>query len=205
MLAPHRMMPYAAGLAAVLALGSCSGEDSAPPSQALTPTVVATSVAPTPTPSSVAPTTSTQPSSEDPVVAKIPEAARPETREGAAAFARFYLEQLDLASRQGDPAPLEGLALDSCVMCRDFSQSVTRLKQEGRHHKGTTVEVVKAEPLQYTDSERTVLVDVNLHAVPIVDASGSSTGKTEADSGSFLATMKFQEHWFLERLQVVAR
>ncbi|MGN6751147.1 MAG: DUF6318 family protein, partial [Intrasporangium sp.] len=137
------------------------------------------------------------------MLAKIPKKARAETKEAAVAFAAYYLKQLDVASRQGDPSALTGLTLDTCKMCENFFASVSSLKEKGQHHEGTTLKVRRSDSLRFTANERTVLLDVQLFSVPIVNDSGVVVGKTEADSGSFVATLKFDRRWFIERLQVV--
>lgn len=201
MVETRRLMPYAAVLAVALALAACSSGGPAPAQPATRPSDTTT---PKPTTTASRPTTMPT-TSEDSPLARIPTAARAETRAGAAAFAAYYVEQLDLASRKGDPAPLEGLALGSCKMCMSFRDSVKALKAQGLHHDGTTIKVLNSDPLRFTEQERTVLLGVRLFAVPMVDRDGTVIDLTEADSGSFVATMRFQERWFVQRLQVVAR
>src|SRR6476661_3766767 len=87
---PHRhrtLLPYAAALVAVATLGACTGGDPGP-SRTASPASITTSSTPTttttaPAPSPTAPT--------DPVIAKIPAAARGNNAAGAEAFARFYI------------------------------------------------------------------------------------------------------------------
>ncbi|HEX6055946.1 MAG TPA: hypothetical protein VFY98_09055, partial [Intrasporangium sp.] len=56
------------------------------------------------TPTTRATTTSVE---VDPVVARIPKAARPNTQAGAEAFAKFYYEQVAKAWMKPDPALLD--------------------------------------------------------------------------------------------------
>ncbi len=101
-------MPYAAGLATALLLSGCGG--SVPPTGPATAPLVAesdsTGVASGGTPTTRATTTSVE---VDPVVARIPKAARPNTQAGAEAFAKFYYEQVAKAWMQADPSLLDGL------------------------------------------------------------------------------------------------
>ncbi|WP_157557525.1 DUF6318 family protein [Intrasporangium oryzae] len=138
----------------------------------------------------------------DPVLARIPAAARAETMEGAAAYAAFYLRQLNEASKAGDPTLLDGLAMASCPMCATFYNSVSSLQAERQHHVGDALKVTDFEPLSFVDGKRTALVRVKLYAVPIVDAAGRQVDTTEADSGAFVATLAYEGRWYISRLQV---
>ena len=194
-LSRRRITPYAAGLIAALALAACSGGGPAPSATPASPTSTAV-------PSAPAPTTSKPIATIDPVLARIPAAARPETMEGAAEFAAFYLRQLNEASKAGDPAGLEGLAKPSCTMCKTFYDSVSALRAEGHRHAGDTLKVTSYETLSFVDERRTALVKVELFAVPIVDSTGRTADTTEADSGAFVATLAFEGRWYISRLQV---
>ncbi|WP_330472945.1 DUF6318 family protein [Terrabacter sp. C0L_2] len=200
---PHRpVLAYAAASVALATLGACTGGDpgpadtTAPPASssastsAAQPTTTTTSAAPSPT------------SSVDPVIAKIPAAARPQTQAGAEAFSRFYMEQVNRSFVQGDPAPLNGLASGSCSVCGELSNSAKELRDKGRHHQGLSIEVTSASANRYDKEVRSVLVSIEQHRVPIVDMNGVTVDHTSADKGAFLATLKFDGRWQIARLQV---
>lgn len=193
------VMPYAAGLAAVLAFSACTGADPGPPSET---SAVSTGATATGTSATATSATANPSTAIDPVLAKIPAAARLETQAGAEAFVAYYFAQLEEGSKTGDPEPLRGLASDDCMTCRAFESSLAALKAAGRHHDGTTVNVPSVDSLQFTDGERTVLVRLTLNSVPIVDSNGQKQGQTEADEGAFVATLDFDDHWLISRLQV---
>src|SRR6478735_5923908 len=93
---PHRhrtLLPYAAALVALATLGACSGGDPGP-TRTTPPAITTTSSAPTTTTTAPAPSPTT---SVDPVLAKIPAAARGNNAAGAEAFARFYIVQINAA------------------------------------------------------------------------------------------------------------
>ena len=90
-----RSMTYAAGLVAAVALAGC-GTGGATPGG---PTPVGTSAAGSSTAESPTPTSS---ASLDPVLARIPVAARPEPPEGAAAFVKYYINEVNAAFKSGD-------------------------------------------------------------------------------------------------------
>lgn len=197
----RRFTPYAVGLLALAALGACSssgaaetpGTSSAPPTAAST----TTSAKPPTTTSTPSPT-----SSEDPVNAKIPKAARAHTQEGAEAFARFYMEQVNKGFTEADPSSLEGLGAPSCETCSSFFESTKDLKARGHHHKGLSISVDGALANSYTPKKAIVQLFVTQHSVPVVDRRGKEVDHTKAGEGIFLATLSFGNRWVIERIQV---
>lgn len=191
-----RTTAYAAGLAAVVALAGCSdgGVQAGEPSTQM-PAKTSTAVVP----STTSPTTTTP---VDPVLARIPAAARPETMEGAAAFSQFYMEQLNEAFMAGNTRPIEGLTRTSCSRCETFRQAIAGLQQKGERHAGESLKVTRRETLAFTKDHRAALVEVELFAVPVVNVSGKRVDMTEADTGAFVATLVFDQHWEVARLQV---
>lgn len=139
MVATRSMFPYAAVLAAALTLASCSGRDPATAETVPAPPV-ATSSSSVPSPTSSAPPRSAAPTeAEDPVLTKIPKEARPETPEGAEAFAAHFLTALSGAAQKADPTPLIGLTRDWCETCRAMITSIYALQKGGHHHAGETL------------------------------------------------------------------
>ncbi len=70
------------------------------------------------------PTTTAKPTpTVDPVIAKIPAAARPETIEGAAAFAKFYFEQVNEAFRDSQTRRLAGAMPVPPARCARFAST----------------------------------------------------------------------------------
>ena len=95
----RRALPYAVSLAALCVAAGCTSGSPAPTASTALPTTTTSSSAAT----TSATTTATPSPSVDPVVAKIPAAARPETIGGAAAFAKFYFDTLNTAFRERGP------------------------------------------------------------------------------------------------------
>lgn len=199
-------MPYAAGLAAAVALAGCTASTPAPPaSSSPQPTSATSSTSTTAAPTTSArpsTTTSTPPPSVDPVLAKIPKAARPETINGAEAFVRFYMEQVNAAFTKGTPAPLTGLDGPACKICAAFIDAAEQLRTDKQRHKGVSIEVTAASSNKFSDTTRTVLVWVTQRSVPILDQRGATVDQTKAGKGVFLATLKFDRRWVMSRLQV---
>jgi hypothetical protein len=196
-LARRRPSPYAAALVAVVALAGCAAD---PPAHPVGTKAGTRATAGTVTPSAATPTTSPA-ASTDPVIAKIPAAARPETMEGAAAFAKYYFGQLNQAFRAGDPRILNQLALPSCATCSAFSEAVNSLEGKGRTYGGDLVIVRYATALEFTPQSRRVLVDLSQQAVPILDRSGKKIDQTPTGKAAFVATLTYRERWVIRRLQ----
>ena len=195
-------LPYAAMLVALSALGACTssgaaGETAKSSSAASSGTT--TTAAPSTTTTSAAPSPTT---SVDPVIAKIPAAARPETREGSVAFAQYFLRQVNVAFTQAKPEALNGLFSESCVACNEFQSGATELKRGGLRHKGVSLTTTGANSNEYTPKVRSVALLLTQNSVPVVNAAGKTVRRTKAGSGTLLATLSFKDHWVVTKLQV---
>ncbi|WP_385908098.1 DUF6318 family protein [Terrabacter sp. GCM10028922] len=194
------LLPYAAALAALLTVTACTGGDPGP--TATTPPVSTTSTSTTasaPQSTTASPTTSV-----DPVLAKIPAAARENDEDGGAAYVRYYFKQLNVAFRSADSSAIEHLASPDCVTCVAFSDGVRQLKEKGRRYGADLVTVSNVSPLNFTDGNRQVLLDIDQQAVPILNASGARVDVTPTGRASFLASLTFRDdHWTISRLQKV--
>jgi hypothetical protein len=190
---PHRrLLPYAAAGLAVALLGACTSGDPSP----------TTTTPPSSTTTSAAPSTTTTPAPSptktvDPVLAKIPAAARPETQAGAAAFSRFYFEQLNRSFQRASPEILDGLFQPSCRICVDLQKSARDLKAASQHHDGDTLKVTFASATVFNDQDRQVLVKLDQSSVNVVTKSGKRVDKTKAGSGAFVAVLRFTDHWVI--------
>lgn len=197
---PHRhrtLLPYAAALVALATLGACTGGDRGP-SRTTPPASTTTSAAPTTT------TTTSPPSpspSVDPVIAKIPPTARPETLDGASAYAQFYFSQLNLAFRNGDPSALLGLSSRDCKTCEALRNGVTDVAKAGHHYGDDLTKVNYASATEFSSTARRVLVDLNQRAVPVLNESGRKVDETRSAKLAFVATLQFDKRWIITRLQ----
>lgn len=193
---------YAAALVALSALAACSGGDPVPSARtvpAASSTAITTSMSATTTQATATPTV-------DPVIAKIPAAARPETESGAQSFARHFFDSLNHSAVRAEPQILDGLFSSDCKTCVAMHDSITELKREGRHHAGPTVKIVSVSTSSFVDEKRVVLVQVDQRAVDVLDGKGKKVDRTLADRGTFAVTLGFSTgHWVVSRLQTVAR
>jgi hypothetical protein len=119
----------AAVLCAVVALAGCSSD---PEPQPLPP--IATS-------------------SPSPIALPLPSEAAAETPEGAAAFARYYLNVLGQAFAAADPTQLDSLSAPGCEGCDALISSVRGLRDEGGRRVGGeyVVKSVAAPPVENGD------------------------------------------------------
>ncbi|MFC3807897.1 DUF6318 family protein [Terrabacter sp. MAHUQ-38] len=194
----HRtLLPYAAALAALLTVTACSGGDPGP--TATTPPVSPTSMSTT-TSAPPAITSATTTSSLDPVIAKIPTAARPDTEAGAAEFAKYYFGQINNGFQTGDPRAVEGLSVASCVTCQAFASAIKALKVKGQRYGADLAQVEYSSTLDFTPNVR-VLIDLSQQQVPILDTKGKRVGLTPTGKASFVVSLKFSAHWTVTRIQ----
>jgi hypothetical protein len=122
----------AALLVVALVVGGCSsGAQGAPePDGGTQPSV--TSSAPSATPSSTA-----QATMDDVALSRIPKAARAHTPQGAEAFARFYLEQVNKAWMAPDPELIRPYALESCKTCANYLKTAEWLLERTLRYNGS--------------------------------------------------------------------
>jgi hypothetical protein len=108
----RRSLVGAAGvLAALLVLAGCGGDPKADPS-----------------PSPSTPSVSTTPSPTAPV---MPAAASENTKAGAIAFVRYYIELINHAQATGDVAALESVESAGCESCAKVRTSIAKIYASG--------------------------------------------------------------------------
>jgi hypothetical protein len=200
MVAMPKMVPYAAGLAAVLALGACSGGDPATAQTVSAPSVTSTSPGPSPT-SSAPSASTTRTEAEDPVLAKIPKEARAKTQKGAEAFVRFYFAQLNGAFREADPRAVEGLATEACKICSSMFEGVKEVRSKERHYGSDLITVESAAIMDFRPHSSQVLVHVKQNLVDVLDAKGRVVETISAGSGKYVFTLEYPEGWRVARVQ----
>jgi hypothetical protein len=73
---------------------------------------------------------------DDAARARIPKAARAHTPQGAEAFARFYLEQVNKAWMVPDPELIRPYAQPGCKTCSNFTKTAEWLRREQLRYSG---------------------------------------------------------------------
>ena len=160
--------PYAACLLAAsltvggVVLAGCSG-DGDPPA---TGTSSSTS-------SSSTTTTTSSPSTPSTPTVKIPAAAQKHTPEGAEAFVRFYIDQLNEAWTQPDSKRLPPLSDPDCIACKSLQETAVSLTQKKQKYASNPVTVTKTVPLDTSPKGiQLVRLFMDQHKVDVVDSSG---------------------------------
>ncbi|WAP51419.1 DUF6318 family protein [Arthrobacter sp. ATA002] len=127
----------AAGLAAVLVLGGCSGSGNEPDAEAaegsssssssVGPSRSASaapteSVSPTaaPTPSAAYKPATAQGPAENVPLPVMPELAKQESKEGLEAFAEYWYALANYGYETGDPAPVRAVSAETCFSCISY-------------------------------------------------------------------------------------
>ena len=199
----HRtFLPCAAALLALGTLGACTSSGAAGSPGASSP--AATSAGSTSKAPSSTATTSAAPSpttSIDPVIAKIPAAARAETMEGAAAYTQFYFAELNRAFKTGDTSLLTSLYSKECKTCSALSNGVADVRTAGHHYGADLTKVNYATATEFTPTIRRVLVDMNQMSVPVLDKANRKVDVTRSAKLEFVATLEFDKRWNITRLQ----
>lgn len=154
----------AVGVLAALALTGCNGGGPGPSSS---PTPGGTYSAS----SSATPSASTSPSPTSHV--PVPEDAKPNTPEGATAFARWYLEQASQAAVDWDTGVIDTYANSTCTVCVRLSQDLQQWKSEGLRNPSRRFQFT-ASQVGPGEQSSTYTVDIlgQDNASQIIDNSG---------------------------------
>lgn len=110
----------------------------------------------------------------------VPAAARTRDSFGAAAFARFYYEQVDRAFAGADSTLLQGLSNQQCGTCKAFEQSARKLAADGERIKGTSVRVIFSEAPEEQGGQIGVSLTLDAPARVVTNASGQVTQRLAA-------------------------
>lgn len=107
-------------LALSVVLAGCGGDPEASPDPTATTSAVSTTPSTPPTPSAPA----------------LPDAAMANTKAGAIAFVRYYVEVINHAQITGELTSLRSLAADGCRPCARIRKELTRIYDAGGHIEG---------------------------------------------------------------------
>jgi hypothetical protein len=105
------------GAALMLLLAGCGGDPKSDPPPSTSPTP---SVSATPSPPA------------------LPEAAKANTKAGAIAFVRHYVDLINYLQATGDEAPLQAESADDCRSCNAVIKAANSIYEGGGHVEGGT-------------------------------------------------------------------
>lgn len=135
----------------VAMLAACSSEGDASPTLPPAP-----SASPTPAPA-----------------LPVPPEATPETPQGAAAFARYYLDLLNRAFAAGDATAVRAVTTDECEGCQNLISAIERGDDPGEIATGGEYQVVFAEAPPVENGDVVVELRYALTEVEVRKADGS--------------------------------
>jgi hypothetical protein len=190
-------------LSVALSVSACASNPppaAAPSSGTAAPVASRTPASPTIT--SAPPTTTTAP--VDPVLARIPKAARANTQEGAEAFTKFFMEQVSVGYFKADPTVLDDLYARACKTCVSFRDSMAAMRADGHHHESRSLIVGEARAYRFVeeDPKKIIGVPIKQKSVSIVDRRGTRVDTLDADELSFVLTLNWEGHWVVHLAQV---
>lgn len=76
------------------------------------------------------------------------------------------------------------------------------LRQKGHHHQGLSISVDGSPANSYSSKSAVIQIFVTQHSVPVVDGTGKKVDQTKQGQGILIATLSFDKHWTVERIQV---
>lgn len=111
-------------------------------------------------PSTLAPVTASP--SPSPVALEVPEGAKAATPQGAAAFVRFYYEQLGEAMASLDSGAIKRLSSPTCQECSAIAAALDAERAAGHRYRGGAVTIRSAEAVadSATKTSVTLVYDV---------------------------------------------
>jgi hypothetical protein len=110
----------------------------------------------------------------------LPEAAREETKEGAAAFGKYYFIQFGEATRTGDTSTIEMLDSADCLVCRDGVENINEDTQKGWTRSKNPYSVTDVQATKRPDEGFKVSMQVKVAAHKRLDSKGQSNGNIKA-------------------------
>lgn len=164
-------LPYAAGLALAVTLTGCAAESAAP--EPTTP--VSTASAPS---SSVATSVTAAPAASPTSAAPdfpegLPAAAKKHTKDGAVAFVKYFIDQLNRAWRSPDPRRIKQLCAETSKSCQSFIETAEHLRRQGHRYDSDPVRVDHAAAFGEAEGLMRVELFGGQTGARVVDGAGS--------------------------------
>ncbi len=158
---------------------------------------------PKPLPSPSASSSSASPSATPPT---MPAQARGTSAKSAEAFARFYVDLVNHASRTGDTSSLDQFGDDSCQSCQAISRNVAKIYDSGGRieSRGWSLRSVSAVPGQPL---RRPILDLGVVQSPEQVQETSDGPRKSFEGGRQPMTMYLErthEGWMVRRLDLVS-
>ena len=185
-------------LAASILLSACGGGAKPDPSSSTSSPTTFTS---TPTASvSVSPTTAGP--TIDP---NIPAAARAHTPAGAAAFVKYFYNQLNLAWGQPRAGLLSPLSLPECKTCRTLEDTAIGMVAKRQHMRGETARISSVDPgATEPNGDQSLTILGSQLATSVLDSNGHGVRDIPQDKIRFRATTRWTTGgWRVSEIKVL--
>ena len=129
--------------------------------------------------------------------ADLPPEARKHPPEGAAAFVKYYFDQVNEAWTKPDAEILPPLGEEGCKSCAGLQETAQSLVAKSRKYASPPITVTKVQPLAGAPAgQQYVRVFIDQHAVDVVDAAGKVVTKDKAGRGARTAAVLWMgETW----------
>jgi hypothetical protein len=145
--------PILAGVLGVLVLSACDGSSADEPP--------------------ILPSLSASPSASSSAPTAMPTGRDAPTAQGAAEFAKYFYSQIETAFATRDPSLVSGLSAPGCTSCRQYVQSLTKLRNNNERVEGFDIVVSAAiAPASTTPVETRVDVVWSYGGAKRYDAEG---------------------------------
>ncbi|WP_409483331.1 DUF6318 family protein [Arsenicicoccus dermatophilus] len=143
-----------------------------PPLRSGAPSAPASTVPPAPT--STAPASAASPARGD-ATAGIPAAARAHTPEGAEAFVRYFVDQINVAWTTPRTGLISSLSLSTCKSCANLEKSAADMAATSSHYAEPTLTLKNVEyGMDELTRQELVTADVTDTPQPYVTKGGST-------------------------------
>lgn len=182
---------------ATVVLAGCTAETD--PQPVALPTVSAS-----PTPSTTPRSTPTPSVTASAVPVPVPAAARAATPQGAAAFARFYFEQINQGFREPGTSVLAPHSDPQCQSCRNFISTLKSMQKEGLYHDGVGFVIIAAEAPPIESGYSQVLVSYELPKHNLRGRDGAVVEAVPCEPpGQYIATVQRKgSTWLMRGIEV---
>lgn len=136
----------------------------------------------------------------------VPPEATPETAQGAAAFARYFFEQVNAAYERREPELVRRLSTAECGSCAAVADDVARIRAANHVVEGDRYALTFAEAAPADENGR-IIVDFGYNATPYVerDAENAVVKEFPAESGQEGQAMliRVDGRWAVEAIRLL--
>ncbi|WP_068266574.1 DUF6318 family protein [Janibacter limosus] len=110
----------------------------------------------------------------------LPDAAREETKAGAAAFGKYYYEALGEASHTGETSSVKQLDAKDCNVCSTAVNNIDKEHAKGWSRSMNPYTVSRVKAVERPDTGYKVSMEVKVAAHKRVDKDGKENGNVKA-------------------------